>query len=189
LISLYAVGKIFHLSSLVVILVFGLALSNYKLFFAGKLHRFIDGDALKVINKEFHLITREAAFVVRTFFFVVFGMTLDLNSLLDVQTAIISVSLVTALYIVRFVSLRPFIKNINPEIFIAPRGLITVLLFFAIPEIYLQEAFSSGILLYAILLTGVVMTLGMIFYTHESEDVVELEFGSLDDLDKELVKK
>ncbi|HEY5689865.1 MAG TPA: cation:proton antiporter, partial [Cyclobacteriaceae bacterium] len=64
LILLYAIGKIFHLSSLIVILVFGLTLSNYKLFFFGKLRSLIDQEILNRINKEFHLVTLETAFVV-----------------------------------------------------------------------------------------------------------------------------
>lgn len=189
LISLYAVGKIFHLSSLIVILIFGLALSNYDIFFSGKLRKLIDGMALKKINKEFHLVTLESAFVVRTFFFVVFGLTLDLQSLFDVNTAIISISLVAALYGLRLLFLLIFKKNFNPEFFIAPRGLITVLLFFAIPVELTQSNFSSGILLYAILLTGIIMTLGMIFYRPEPADVEELRFEDLSALDQELVKK
>lgn len=187
LIALYAVGKIFHLSSLIVILVFGLTLSNYKLFFTGRLRKFINEEVLNRINEEFHLVTLESAFVVRTFFFVVFGLTLDLNTLLNVDTAIISLSLVGALYAVRFISLRLFLKNINPELFIAPRGLITVLLFFAIPATNSQNDFS-GILLYAILLTGIIMTLGMVFHKDEPDDVPELQLD-IEALDKELVKK
>jgi NhaP-type Na+/H+ or K+/H+ antiporter len=185
---LYAVGKIFHLSSLIVILVFGLMLSNYKIFFSGRFQKLIDGVVLAKINREFHLVTLESAFVVRTFFFVVFGMTLDLGSLLDVQTALISVSLVVALYTVRLISLKLFMTGLNPELYIAPRGLITVLLFFGIPVELAQDGFSSGILLYAILLTGLVMTIGMIFHEDEAEDVAELHFENLAALDEELVK-
>jgi len=186
LIMLYAIGKMFHLSSLIVILVFGLTLSNYKLFFFGKLRKLIDVEVLKRINKEFHLVTLESAFVVRTFFFVVFGLTLDLQSLLNVNTAIISISITAALYIIRFICLRPFMKSILPELFIAPRGLITVLLFFAIPPGFIQETFSSGLLLYPILITGVVMTAGMIWKGGEAEDVDHLQFADLKALDDEL---
>lgn len=186
LILLYSIGKVFHLSSLIVILVFGLTLSNYKIFFAGKLRRFIDETVLIRINKEFHLVTLESAFVVRTFFFVVFGLTLDLQSLLNINTAIISTSITAALYLIRFICLRPFFKNILPELFIAPRGLITVLLFFGIPSMFIQDNFSSGILLYTILITGVVMTVGMIWVGNEPEDVDRLEFTDLKQLDEEL---
>lgn len=189
LIMLYSIGKIFHLSSLIVILVFGLALSNYKLFFARGLKKFIDDDVLKGINKEFHLVTLESAFVVRTFFFVVFGLTLDLRSLLNIDTAIISLSIVGALYVVRFIFLRMFSKDIITELFIAPRGLITILLFFGIPAKYLQDSFSSGILLYTILFTGVIMTIGLMFHKDDAADVHDLSFESLADLDRDLVKK
>jgi NhaP-type Na+/H+ or K+/H+ antiporter len=189
LIALYAIGKIFHLSSLIVILVFGLTLSNYRLFFSGQLRKLIDSKVLKQINHEFHLVTLEAAFIVRTFFFLVFGMTLDLGSLLDLNTALISLSLVAALYVVRLVCLRLFMKRINPEIFIAPRGLITVLLFFGIPEALVRDQFSSGILLYAILFTGIIMTIGMILHQEEADDVDELEFNDLQSLDKELIRR
>ncbi|MEQ8302845.1 MAG: cation:proton antiporter [Cyclobacteriaceae bacterium] len=188
LIMLYAIGKIFHLSSLIVILIFGLTLSNYELFFFGKLRTLIDGEVLKRINKEFHLVTLESAFVVRTFFFVVFGLTLDLQSLLNVNTAIISVSVVAALYLVRYFSLMPFMKSILPELLLAPRGLITVLLFFAIPAEFIQSSFSSGILLYSILATGVIMTIGMIWKGNEPADVDTLKFENLEDLDKELAE-
>jgi hypothetical protein len=186
LILLYSIGKVFHLSSLIVILVFGLTLSNYKIFFSGKLKRFIDEGILIRINKEFHLVTLESAFVVRTFFFVVFGLTLDLQSLLDINTAIISLSITAALYAIRFICLKPFFKSILPELFIAPRGLITVLLFFGIPPIFIQDSFSSGILLYTILITGVIMTVGMIWKGNEPEDVERLEFTDLKQLDEEL---
>lgn len=189
LVMLYSIGKIFHLSSLIVILVFGLILSNYELFFRKKLKKLINGDMLAGINKEFHLVTLESAFVVRTFFFVVFGITLDLQSLFDLETAIISLSIVASLYAVRFIVLRIFLKDVLTELFIAPRGLITILLFFGIPATYMQDSFSSGILLYTILFTGVLMTVGLMLHKDEAADVNDLSFESLADLDRELQKK
>lgn len=79
-------------------------------------------------------------------------------------------------------------KSILPELFLAPRGLITVLLFFAIPPVFVQESFSSGILLYTILITGVIMTVGMIWKGDEPADVDELEFADIKELDEELEK-
>ena len=75
LILMYAIGKQLHLSSLVVILTFGLLLNNSQLFFIGRLKEFmVDQNVIKRILKDLHLVTRESAFVVRTFFFVVFVM-------------------------------------------------------------------------------------------------------------------
>lgn len=190
LIMLYAVGKLFHLSSLIVILVFGLVLNNHTVFFRGRISKWVKKEVLDDVTEELHVVTLETAFIVRTFFFVVFGMTLDLRSLLDLETALISIGIVASLYIVRFIFLKVFaIKSILPELFIAPRGLITVLLFFGIPVAYQQDAFSSGILLYSILLTGIIMMVVMVFKSDETEYVAELNFESWDELDKSIDQK
>ena len=53
-------------------------------------------------------------------------------------------------------------KEITPQLWIAPRGLITVLLFYTIPVHYNIGEFDQGILLYAILITSLVMTFALI---------------------------
>jgi len=164
LLILYAAGKLLHLSPLLIILVFGLALKNHKIFFkVFKNDLDPENDPIAKIEGEFHLITLETAFVVRTFFFVIFGMTIVLSSLVNMNVAIISVLVLLALYVVRFVFLKLFVKTgILPELFIAPRGLITILLFFAIPVVHQVEAFDSGILLYVILVSSLIMTFSLI---------------------------
>lgn len=187
LILLYAVGKLFHLSSLIVILVFGLVLSNHERFFRGPLNRWIKHDVLDGITDEFHTVTLETAFVVRTFFFVVFGMTLELDSLLDLNTALLSLAIVASIYVVRFVCFKVFgMRDILPELFIAPRGLVTVLLFFGIPAMYQQNSFSSGILLYSILLTGIAMTVAMVLKGRDPVTVQETNYRDFEALDKEV---
>lgn len=187
LILLYAVGKLFHLSSLIVILVFGLVLSNHERFFRGPLSRWIKHDVLDGITEEFHMVTLETAFVVRTFFFVVFGMTLELDSLLDLNTALLSLAIVASIYAVRFLCFKLFgMRDILPELFISPRGLVTVLLFFGIPATYQQETFSSGILLYSILLTGIIMTVAMVLKGRDPAIVQEMNYQDFEALDKEV---
>ncbi|WP_373018258.1 cation:proton antiporter, partial [Muriicola sp.] len=73
LLLLYAIGKQLHLSSLLIILIFGLIIANMKLFFRGKLANFLDYEKAHRIYHELHIVTLETAFVVRTFFFVIFG--------------------------------------------------------------------------------------------------------------------
>ncbi|MCX2719014.1 cation:proton antiporter domain-containing protein [Lentiprolixibacter aurantiacus] len=163
LLLLYAIGKKFHLSSLIIILIFGLVIANMKLFFAGPLKKYLKEDRAKQIYKELHIITLESAFVVRTFFFVVFGITIILSSLLSIRVLLISILILTSIYGIRFVLLRTFYgKDIFPQLFIAPRGLITVLLFYAIPEEAKVAAFDQGILLFIIIGTSVIMTWAMI---------------------------
>lgn len=187
LIALYAVGKLFHLSSLMIILVFGLVLNNNKLFFRGRLAKLLDQATLGTIVSEFHTITLETAFVIRTLFFVVFGMTLELMSLLNVETGLISLGVVFILFAIRFISLKFFgLKSIFPELLIAPRGLITILLFFAIPLEFQVNNFDKGILLYTILMTSLVMMVGLMGKKEQAEDVKALEFNDWDKLDQEI---
>lgn len=163
LVLLYALGKMLHLSSLLIILTFGLILNNRKVFFQGRLSRWIKPVAMRRVLVDFRLITIETAFVVRTFFFVVFGMTIVLSSLVSVKVFLVSVIILAAAYLIRFIFLF-FIerKAAKTELWIAPRGLITILLYFAIPSEYQIEAFESGILLYVILGTSIIMTWSLI---------------------------
>ena len=160
---LYSVGKLFHLSSLFVILVFGLLLNNNKLFFRGPLKRFMDHKILDIILKDFHLVTAETAFVVRTFFFLIFGMTITIASLFSLEVALLSAAIILVMYGVRFIVLYfTDRQNIFPDLFIAPRGLITILLFFAIPQEYQSPNFDPGVLFFCIIATSIVMSIGLI---------------------------
>lgn len=163
LLLLYSVGKKMHLSSLLIILIFGLIIANMKLFFRGPLSRWLDIPKAKQVYEGLHTITMETAFVVRTFFFVTFGITIALGSLANLEVAMISLLLLVSIYVIRFVILRVFLgKDILPQLFIAPRGLITVLLFYAIPEQAEVPGFEAGILLFIIIGTCLIMTFALI---------------------------
>ncbi len=164
LLLLYAVGKKMHLSALIVILIFGLLIGNMQVFFRGKLSQWLDKEKSKEIYKDLHSITIETAFVVRTFFFVIFGVSISLASLLGVKVAVVSVLILLSIYAIRFVLLRIMIGgDIIPQLFVAPRGLITVLLFYAIPTEIQVEGFEPGILLFIIIATSVIMTIAMVY--------------------------
>ena len=163
LLLLYGVGKEMHLSALIVILIFGLIIANMKLFFKGILGRWLHLEKANQIYEGLHVITMETAFVVRTFFFVIFGLSINLLSLNSLNVPIISGLIIGSIYIIRYLTLRPSIgEDINPQLYIAPRGLITILLFYKIPEAAKVEAFNSGILLFIIIGTSLIMTVAMI---------------------------
>lgn len=185
LLLLYALGKKLHLSSLIIILIFGLIIANMKLFFGGPLKKFLKEDRAKQIYKELHIITLETAFVVRTFFFVVFGITIVLSTLLSVRVLLISILILASIYLIRFVLLRTFLgKDIFPQLFVAPRGLITVLLFYAIPQEAQLAEFEPGILLFIIIGTSLIMTWAMIKDKRKTGtmlDTVDAEFEARDE--------
>ena len=164
LLMLYSLGKLMHLSSLIIILIFGLVIANMQLFFKGPLSRWLDLEKGKEIYEGLHVITIETAFVVRTFFFVIFGLTISLASLASVKVAIVSGLIILSIYLIRYIILRLFIgSDIIPQLFIAPRGLITILLFYAIPVEAQIEGFEPGILLFIIITTSLIMTFAMVY--------------------------
>lgn len=163
LLLLYAVGKKMHLSSLFIILVFGLLIANIQLFFSGPLKKILDKHSVEHIYEGLHVITMETAFVVRTFFFVIFGTTIVLSSLASVNVALVSLLILVSIYVIRWVLLKLSLKtDILPQLYIAPRGLITILLFYAIPVSVQAEGFNEGILLFIIIATSIIMTIALI---------------------------
>ena len=163
LVLLYAVGKMFHLSSLIIILMFGLLLRNHKVLLFGKLEKWLHDDRIDELFGQFKMITVETSFLVRTFFFVVFGMILPLNMLTSWTVWVISFAFLVASYAIRF-GLFYVVENKStmPETFIAPRGLISILLFFAIPDSLKTTGFESGILFMVIIATSVIMAWSLI---------------------------
>ncbi|WP_372944595.1 cation:proton antiporter [Muriicola sp.] len=175
LLLLYAIGKQLHLSSLLIILIFGLIIANMKLFFRGKLANFLDYEKAHRIYHELHIVTLETAFVVRTFFFVIFGLTIAIASLFSFSVALVSLLIIISIYLVRFVLLRTFYgSDILPQLFIAPRGLITVLLFYAIPAEAQVATFEPGILLFVIIGSSLVMTWAMIRDKKKTRTLLDL---------------
>lgn len=163
LILLYAIGKQLHLSSLLIILVFGLILNNQKVFFRGILDKWLKPVAVKRILIDFRLVTLETAFIVRTFFFVIFGATITIESLFNIEVFLISTLILAGIFGSRYLIFKGVEKNdIDPQIYIAPRGLITILLFFNIPFNLQIAEFDSGILLYVILASSIIMTWSLI---------------------------
>jgi hypothetical protein len=70
--------------------------------------------------------------------------------------------------------LRFFLKeSVYPEVVFIPPGLVTVLLFYKIPELYRLKSFNEGILYFVVLITSLVMMLGMLFYKKKPEELVE----------------
>jgi len=170
LLLLFAVGKVFHLSSLLLILAFGLVLNNTEVFFQGRLAKIFDAEKVKPILHDFHTLTLESAFLIRTFFFVIFGLSISVASLYNLEVAINSVVIVAILYVIRYILLKIFAKEfLFPEVFIAPRGLITVLLFFVLikNDSFTIDNFDTGLLLYPILISSMVMMVALISYKGE----------------------
>ncbi len=169
LLLLYAVGKMFHLSSLIIILIFGVMLSNYRVFFKGFLFKILNEKRAESVLYDMRVVTAETAFVVRTFFFIIFGWSVFLGSLLSLNVVVIGLIVLAIIYVVRAFLLLIFNgRDIFLELFLVPRGLVTILLFFAIPqELSIGKEFQ-GVLLFVVLVSCIVMAWSLISYKKDS---------------------
>ncbi|MFT6746938.1 MAG: cell volume regulation protein A [Glaciecola sp.] len=180
---LFSVGEYMHYSALMIILIFGVVLNNTHVFFRGFLKRIINEVKVKEIRHEFVLITNETSFLIRTFFFVVFGLTMNLDGLVDPQAIVIAVAVMAVIYVIRILNLKVFIRStIFPQMLIAPRGLVTILLFNKIVEHYGVVPFNEGVLALVIIGTNLVMMMGLISSGGSEDDFVKLHTkeGELD---------
>ena len=174
LILIYAAGKIFHLPSLIIILVFGLLINNWEKIKWPKLLRYFPHEHVDSLRHLLHSVTAETSFLIRTFFFILFGFSISLKFLSEPNIIMVGSSIVAALFIVRLLYLRFFLRtNLFPEAFFIPRGLITIVLFYKIPDNLKLSSFNDGILFYIILTTSIIMALGMVFYKKKPEQIVE----------------
>ena len=176
LVILYEGGKLMNLPSLIIILVFGLLMNNWELIKIPKLRNLFSEDKIHEATHLLHSITGESSFLIRTFFFLFFGFTIDLRQIASTNIILIGSIIVIILLITRYLYLRFFLKeSVYPEVFFIPRGLITVLLFYKIPASYHPEKFHNGILFFVVLVTSIIMMLGMIFYKKKETEIVEEE--------------
>jgi len=185
---LFSIGEYFHYSALLIILIFGLVLNNTHAFFRWKLKQLIDIEKIKEIRKEFVIITNETSFLIRTFFFVVFGLTMNLEGLFNYQAIFISVLIMVVIFLTRALNLKVFLRStIFPQMLIAPRGLVTILLFQKIVEHYNIIPFDEAILAWVIIGTNIMMMLGLIFSGSTEDDILRINIGEpeMTELDNE----
>jgi len=173
LIILYEGGKLMSLPSLLIILVFGLLMNNWDLVQLPLIRRSFSEEKVKEATHLLHSITAESSFLVRTFFFLIFGYSINLDAIASSNIIVIGSIIVVILFITRFLYLRYFLKeSVYPEVFFIPRGLITILLFYKIPASYHPEKLQGGILFFIVIVTSLIMMLGMIFYKKKEADIV-----------------
>jgi NhaP-type Na+/H+ or K+/H+ antiporter len=178
----YGLGKKLHISSLVIVFAFGLILNNIDVFLWGRLKKYIPSDGIEPAFHDFHLLTAETAFLARTFFFVVFGMSIDLATLADPKVVAIGGLLLVILYSVRFVNLKFFLRaGVMPELLLSPRGLITILLYYSIPPAPKIRNFGDSTMLFVIFVSAVMMMIGTLLPAGNEGRSLELGIAPADD--------
>lgn len=177
----YELAELMHWPSLIVVLIFGLVMNNNYLFQNRYTRKYIDFKEFNLNLGSFKQITGELTFIVRSFFFLIFGFYTSINDLLNLKNLINSVLICFSVYLLRalffrFILHKPFV----PLLFFTPRGLITILLFLSIPVSLKLSFINEGLITQVIFITIIVMAIGnVISAKHKKNDLPTINENSL----------
>lgn len=160
-ILIYAVSKVYHLPGLIFILVFGLFLGNLDELKQFKWIEKLRPKKLDVEVKKFIEITTEATFLIRALFFLLFGFLMEAKEILNATTLPWAAAIVVSIILVRAIALKLSKLPASPLLFVAPRGLITILLFLAILPEQSIPIVNKSLILQTVILSVLVMMVGL----------------------------
>ena len=177
LILVYAFGKLFHLPALVTIFIFGIFLSNVRVLLPKFLRENLNLEQNKKELSDFHILTAESTFIVRTFFFLFFGFSVNLENFLSFSPFIYGFLIFLTMFIIRYLylGLTTFKLNPSPLVFMGPRGLISILLFLQIKDLdflnITDSIIDEKVLLIVILSSMLAMLFGTIKKDNKKNDL------------------
>lgn len=176
LILVYCIGQSYHLSSLIIVLALGLFLNNAGQIKFGWFRKYFIYPTLGHDIKQLFQLSAESAFLMRTFFFIIFGYTMDVFQLKSGAVIANGGMVLLMIYLVRFVYIKTVLKtSLMPELVIIPRGLISVLLFYNIPADIKIPVIGTGLLFVVILGTSIIMSLGLLGTRRKESSAQEFE--------------
>ncbi len=172
-ILIYAVAKEYHLPALIFILMFGLFLGNLERIRGLPRLRFLALGSLEAETERFHEMASEVTFLIRALFFLLFGFVITPAEILDVSSMLWTVGIVTGIFAVRAATLALLRQPIRPLLFIAPRGLITILLFLSLPADRILPVMGRPLIIQVIVVCALVMMIGTMSSTRDRGTVVD----------------
>ena len=92
-----------------------------------------------------------------------FGFLIRTENVINPQTFELALGIVALIYLVRAIQLKIYKVKLMPLLFIAPRGLITILLFLSIPSALKIDLVNNALIIQVIVLTALIMMLGLMF--------------------------
>lgn len=174
-ILIYEISKVYHLPALIFILVFGLFLNNFVEFNRFKWFEKFRPEKLDKEVIKFRDITIEATFLVRALFFILFGFMIEIHDVANLTTLPWAVGIVAGIMLIRWLTLRLSGLPTAPLIFIAPRGLITILLFLSILPGQTMPLVNNALIIQTIILSVLIMMVGLIRHKQLKENTAETE--------------
>ncbi len=163
MVLVYSLAKMYHLPALLLVLVFGLTLSNSELGEHTPINRYVDFEKFRKDIDSFKKILAEFTFLVRSFFFIIFGYYTSLEGIFYPRNLLIALSVTAGIILIRWLFLWFILKEKSPTLVLfAPRGLITILLFISIPSVFTIPEINTEVITLVILMTMLTMMLGNI---------------------------
>lgn len=169
IILIYFIAKIYHLPALVFILIFGLFLNNLDELTRFNFVKKLQPEKLNLEVREFAKLIGEVSFLVRTIFFLLFGYTITADVLLNSETVSFAFGAVVIIVLVRIIQLKVLKIEFSPLLFVAPRGLVTIMLFLSIPFAKSFDFVNSSLVIQVIILSAVIMMVGLLFSKNKAE--------------------
>lgn len=174
-ILIYSIAKMYHLPALLYILIFGLFIGNLEELKDYKWIKLLRPEELEKEVNKFKEITVEATFVVRALFFLVFGYLIETAEILNTQTLAAAVGVVVIIFVFRIMQLKIARLPLNPLLFVAPRGLITILLFLSIEPAMQMPLVNKSLVIQVIIFTALIMMVGVMASKKEQPEVAQPE--------------
>ena len=91
--------------------------------------------------------------------------------MLNSESIIWALSISIGIFFIRFIIFKIARIKINPLLYIAPRGLITILLFLSIPLNQQMRLVNNSLLIQVIIITAFIMMLGLMSVKPEVKEV------------------
>jgi len=166
---IYEISKIYNLPGLIFIMLFGLFIGNLD-----ELKRFKWIEKFKPVelNKEvgkFHELIVEGAFLVRALFFLLFGYLIETTEVLNQDSLLWALAIVFFIFAFRTIQLKLSRLPLRPLLFVAPRGLITILLFLSIEPKHAIPLVNNSLIIQVIVLTALLMMIGLMTFKPQRE--------------------
>lgn len=172
IILIYTIAKMYHLPALIFIFVLGLFIGNLDKF---ERFRFMKRLRPEILVKEvsrLQELTKEITFSIRSLFFLLFGYLIETSELLNTNTLVWAIAISGGIFLVRFIFLKLSGQNVFPLLFIAPRGLITILLFISIPVGQTTNLVNNSLIIQVIIITALIMMIGLMTTGNGKEKIV-----------------
>jgi len=159
----YALAELSHLPALLLLVTFGMVMSNNKMLENTIIKKYVDFRKFSDDVNIFRKMLGEFTFIARSFFFIIFGYYTQINGLFSLNNILTALSITLFLFLLRLLFIKLILKMpAMPLVLFMPRGLLTILLFLSIPLTSRIPLITEEVITLVILMTILILMFGNI---------------------------